>query len=248
MWMWCCHRALEGEAHTVLFEFVPLTSDELAVVPGNIVFVWQKGADNWAYVVFNERKGLVPYNYLERLDISLGSKRRPLGSSGTLSSIIEGPTQQTNNSCLVKIHFTFNFAVSVPQGSPYVVLLEKISEKLKIPSAAITLSSDARGKRLVDNNTQMKDVWSGAQGGRITLWCTTKEVRKVTKVRSTQREIHLVALHSYESSNPEDLSFQQGDQIRLLSRVNQDWLEGQCNGNTGIFPASFAEEVPTNEP
>lgn len=49
------HRALEGEPHTVLFEFVPETSDELAVVPGNIVFVLQKGADNWASVVFNER-------------------------------------------------------------------------------------------------------------------------------------------------------------------------------------------------
>lgn len=49
------HRALEGEPHTVLYEFVPETSDELAVVPGNIVFVLQKGADNWASVVFNER-------------------------------------------------------------------------------------------------------------------------------------------------------------------------------------------------
>lgn len=49
------HRALEGEPHTVLYEFVPETSDELAVVPGNVVFVLQKGADNWASVVFNER-------------------------------------------------------------------------------------------------------------------------------------------------------------------------------------------------
>lgn len=51
----CLCRALEGEPHTVLFEFIPETSDELAVVPGNIVFVLQKGADNWASVIFNER-------------------------------------------------------------------------------------------------------------------------------------------------------------------------------------------------
>ncbi|XP_034718645.1 neutrophil cytosol factor 2 [Etheostoma cragini] len=68
-------RALEGEPHTVLFEFVPETSDELAVVPGNIVFVLQKGADNWASVIFNERRGLVPYNYLEPLEINLASKQ-----------------------------------------------------------------------------------------------------------------------------------------------------------------------------
>ena len=49
------HRALQGDPHTVMFEFVPETNDELAVVPGNIVFVLHKGADNWASVIFNER-------------------------------------------------------------------------------------------------------------------------------------------------------------------------------------------------
>lgn len=53
--IWCLHRALEGEPHTVRYEFVPETSDELAVVPGNIVFVLQKGSDNWASVIFNGR-------------------------------------------------------------------------------------------------------------------------------------------------------------------------------------------------
>ena len=33
-----------------------------------------------------------------------------------------------------------------------------------------------------------------------------------------QTKIHLVALHTYESSNPEDLSFKEGDSIDLLSR------------------------------
>uniref|UniRef100_A0A3P8W2H8 Neutrophil cytosolic factor 2 n=1 Tax=Cynoglossus semilaevis TaxID=244447 RepID=A0A3P8W2H8_CYNSE len=63
-------RALEGDPHTVLFEFVPETSDELSVVPGNIVFVLQRGDDNWASVVFNDRRGLVPYNYLEPLELA----------------------------------------------------------------------------------------------------------------------------------------------------------------------------------
>lgn len=46
-------RALEGEAHRVLFGFVPETSEELQVMPGNIVFVLKKGNDNWATVIFN---------------------------------------------------------------------------------------------------------------------------------------------------------------------------------------------------
>lgn len=46
-------RALEGEAHRVLFGFVPETPEELQVMPGNIVFVLKKGNDNWATVMFN---------------------------------------------------------------------------------------------------------------------------------------------------------------------------------------------------
>jgi len=49
------NRVFEGVPHTVLYEFVPETKEELAVLPGNIVFVLQKGADNWAFVVFNEK-------------------------------------------------------------------------------------------------------------------------------------------------------------------------------------------------
>uniref|UniRef100_A0A3Q0S7S7 Neutrophil cytosolic factor 2 n=1 Tax=Amphilophus citrinellus TaxID=61819 RepID=A0A3Q0S7S7_AMPCI len=247
-------QALEGEPHTVLFEFVPETSDELAVVPGNIVFVLQKGADNWAYVVFNERRGLVPYNYLERLEISLASKKNkgitppPSREPPTRPERIQGRLlwhSSPDNSCIVKVHFVFNFVVSVPRGSPYVILIEKISKKLNLPSTAFTLSltSEASGQSVLNANTDTEKLWSRASGGRITLWCNAKEQ---TDGKPQEEEIQLVALHSYESSNPEDLNFQQGDKITLLSRVNQDWLEGQCNGNTGIFPASFVEEAPGN--
>ncbi|XP_026217351.1 neutrophil cytosol factor 2 isoform X2 [Anabas testudineus] len=258
-------RTLQGEPHTVLFEFVPETSDELAVVPGNIVFVLQKGADNWASVVFNERRGLVPYNYLERLEISLASKqnerahtspnrapptrpeRKPGLTPGKSSSgnIQPKDAQSTNNSCIVKVRFTFNFVVSVPRGSPYAILIDKISKKLKLPTASITLSltPTAYGQSVISASSEMESVWSNANGRHITLWCKTKE--KPTHAKP-QEEIHLVALHSYDSSNPEDLSFHEGDTILLLSRVNQDWLEGQCNGNTGIFPASFVEDIPVN--
>ncbi|XP_071341862.1 neutrophil cytosol factor 2 isoform X1 [Trachinotus anak] len=257
-------RALEGEPHTVLFEFVPETSDELAVVPGNIVFVLQRGADNWASVIFNGRRGLVPYNYLERLEISLASKQnegvrtppsrepptRPERKQGrTPGYDSNGDTQckdpqSTDNSYIVKVHFTFNFTVSVPPGSPYIILIEKISKKLNLPSTAVTLSltSEADEQSVINASTEMEHVWSHVKGRRITLWCNTQEETD----GKPHDEIHLVALHSYESSNPEDLSFHQGETIILLSRVNQDWFEGQCNGNTGIFPASYVEEVPAN--
>ena len=109
--------------------------------------------------------------------------------------------QTKENMCVVKVHFTFNFTVSVPRGSSYAVLIGKISEKLELPSSAITLryrlkfsqcrnvanvlfywrfcfdfSLDASGQSLIDANTAMEEVWSRVCDGRVALWCNTKEV------------------------------------------------------------------------
>ncbi|TNM96131.1 hypothetical protein fugu_015792 [Takifugu bimaculatus] len=250
-------RALEGEPHTVLYKFVPETSDELAVVPGNVVFVLQKGADNWASVVFNERRGLVPYNYLERLEITMASKQndvqsrppsrqpptRPERKSALISALEFQESELADDYCVVKVRYTFTFAILVPRGSSYATLAEKISEKLSVPANAIvlSLSSEATEQNVIDGGTDMEGVWSRVSDRCITLWCRLAQTNE-----RVQKESSLLALHSYDSSNPEDLSFHQGDRITLLSKVNQDWLEGEFNGNTGIFPAAFVEEVPAN--
>lgn len=67
-------RTLQGEPHRVLFEFTPETIEELEVMPGNIVFVLKKGNDNWATVLFNGKKGIVPCNYLEPVELKFQSQ------------------------------------------------------------------------------------------------------------------------------------------------------------------------------
>ncbi|XP_068098658.1 neutrophil cytosol factor 2 [Hyperolius riggenbachi] len=67
-------RTLQGEPHRVLFEFHPETVEEIEVMPGNIVFVLRKGDDNWATVLFNGKKGIVPCNYLEPVELKFQSQ------------------------------------------------------------------------------------------------------------------------------------------------------------------------------
>ncbi|OCT85094.1 hypothetical protein XELAEV_18023258mg [Xenopus laevis] len=69
-------RTLQGEPHRVLFEFNPETAEEMQVLPGNIVFVLKKGDDNWATVVFNGKKGIVPCNYLEPVELRFQSTQQ----------------------------------------------------------------------------------------------------------------------------------------------------------------------------
>ncbi|XP_038868921.1 neutrophil cytosol factor 2-like [Salvelinus namaycush] len=50
----------------------------------------------------------------------------------------------------------------------------------------------------------------------------------------------MVALYDYAAEGPEDLEFSEGDTIDILGEVNEEWLEGHCAGNIGIFPSLFA--------
>ena len=45
------------------------------------------------------------------------------------------------------------------------------------------------------------------------------------------------------------MPFKKGDTILVKRRINDDWLEGECQGLTGIFPVNHVELFPyeTNE-
>lgn len=40
------------------------------------------------------------------------------------------------------------------------------------------------------------------------------------------------------------LTIQEGDEIQVLRKINDDWLYGECNGSKGQFPSNFVTELP----
>ncbi|KAL0276059.1 UNVERIFIED_CONTAM: hypothetical protein PYX00_003722 [Menopon gallinae] len=59
---------------------------------------------------------------------------------------------------------------------------------------------------------------------------------------------HVTALYAFRPETWDDLEFQEGAVINVISRIDQDWLYGECNGRTGQFPANFVDRVPANLP
>uniref|UniRef100_A0A1B6C146 SH3 domain-containing protein n=1 Tax=Clastoptera arizonana TaxID=38151 RepID=A0A1B6C146_9HEMI len=53
----------------------------------------------------------------------------------------------------------------------------------------------------------------------------------------------VIALFTFKPETWDDLPFQEGDNVRILRRVNDNWLYGECNGRRGQFPASYVSDV-----
>eukprot|EP00731_Ephydatia_muelleri_P007681 Em0004g19a len=47
----------------------------------------------------------------------------------------------------------------------------------------------------------------------------------------------------YQPNQPDELLIHSGDIVNLIEKQDQDWWKGELNGNIGIFPASYVQEL-----
>ncbi|RVE68801.1 hypothetical protein OJAV_G00095110 [Oryzias javanicus] len=152
-----------------------------------------------------------------------------------------GPEQHSGSSedgsVVVKVHYTYTVAVTVPLNTPYHELKQRVAQKLGRPAAELCLRHKQRGSHLLsplsgEPGCTAQDL---AVAGRATLWC-----QKEDPLANRTILYQMVALYNYDAQGPEDLEFSEGDTIDILGEVNEEWLEGHCAGNIGIFPSCFA--------
>nr|XP_020454971.1 NADPH oxidase activator 1-like [Monopterus albus] len=142
-------------------------------------------------------------------------------------------------SVVVKVHYTYTVALSVPVDTPYHELKGQIAQKLGQPASQLRLRYKQHGSQvLIPLGGEMepgRTVQEVAEAGRATLWCQTED-----PLANRSILYQMVALYDYAAQGPEDLEFSEGNTIDILGEVNEEWLEGHCAGNIGIFPACFA--------
>ncbi|XP_066117415.1 neutrophil cytosol factor 2 isoform X1 [Saccopteryx bilineata] len=190
-------RALEGEAHRVLFGFVPETPEELQVMPGNIVFVLKKGNDNWAMVMFNGQKGLVPCNYLEPVELRIHPQQQPQEEASSPVSDIPAPPSsnapgrpqlspdqkdkeepkevrlRVPTPYTLKVHYKYTVVMEAQPGLPYSQVRDMVSKKLELQPEHTKLSYRPQDSKELEplSEDSMKAAWGQVKNYCLTLWC-----------------------------------------------------------------------------
>ena len=49
------------------------------------------------------------------------------------------------------------------------------------------------------------------------------------------------AVYTYAGQYEDELSFEEGDVITVLSKDEADWWKGELNGKSGVFPSNYVE-------
>ena len=49
------------------------------------------------------------------------------------------------------------------------------------------------------------------------------------------------ALYDFEAENMEELEFKEGAMIKLIDKLDENWLMGELNNKSGRFPISYVE-------
>ncbi|KAI8147642.1 SH3 domain-containing protein, partial [Fennellomyces sp. T-0311] len=55
------------------------------------------------------------------------------------------------------------------------------------------------------------------------------------------------ARYPFNSNDPSSLSFEQGDFIEVLTKLDSGWWDGWCNGIRGWFPSNYVQTVEDYE-
>lgn len=63
------------------------------------------------------------------------------------------------------------------------------------------------------------------------------------KIGSNRLEEFVVAQYDFDGQNAGDLSFREGDRIKIVKKTgtDQDWWVGELNGVKGNFPANYCK-------
>lgn len=73
--------------------------------------------------------------------------------------------------------------------------------------------------------------------GSMAMPTPSQRIGSITR----QSQASCKAIYDFEAENEEELDFKEGEIIKLVARLDDNWLQGEIHGKQGRFPVSYVQ-------
>jgi growth factor receptor-binding protein 2 len=222
------------------YDFDATSPNELSFKKGTILKVINKEDADWYKVEQNGSVGFVPSNYLKMSPDSWfhGRISRVSAEDKLLNCTKEGSflVRESENSpggfsLSVRVHnrtgiHVQHFKVLRDDSGKYFLWVIKFSSLNELIAYHTTSSVSREDDIFLKNHILIKE----------------KEVVNVERTKTPEKKkIFVTAQYNFEQQEAGELMFRKNDLIEILKNDDDNWWEGACHGETGIFPASYVK-------
>ncbi|NXJ62309.1 SH319 protein, partial [Rostratula benghalensis] len=215
----CSSQCIKGPRCVARFEYIGDQKDELSFSEGETIVLKEYINEEWAKGELRGASGIFPLNFVEIIE----------DLPGTGMNIFAKIFQNMNNRhsvewCEALHDFTAETKddLSFKRGD-HIQILEQVD------------SEWYRG-RLNEKEGIFPAVFVQTYSGTVLLL----EGKSLFLGKGKAK-----ALYDFHGENEDELSFKAGDTITELESVDEDWMSGEIQGKSGIFPKNFVQVLKT---
>ncbi|XP_029926116.1 intersectin-1 isoform X1 [Myripristis murdjan] len=219
-----------GEEYLAMYTYESSEQGDLSFQQGDIVMVTRKEGDWWTGVV-GGKTGVFPSNYVKPRDSSSES----LGPAGKTGSLGKKP-----EIAQVIAPYSATGAEQLTLAPGQLILIRK-----KNPGGWWEGELQARGKK-------RQIGWFPANYVKLLSPSTSKttptEPTPPKLAPSSTALCQVIGMYDYVAQNDDELAFQKGQVITVLSKDDCDWWKGELNGREGLFPSNYVKLTTDTDP
>uniref|UniRef100_A0A8C6YQI0 SH3 domain containing 19 n=1 Tax=Nothoprocta perdicaria TaxID=30464 RepID=A0A8C6YQI0_NOTPE len=215
----CASHCVKGPRCVARFEYIGDQKDELSFSEGETIILKEYVNDEWAKGELRGTSGIFPLNFVEVIeDLPETAALCSTGVRASPKSKVEGSS-------------------SLPQNNRHSV---EWCEALHDFTAE---TKDDLSFKKGDCILILEQVDAEWYRGRLNEKEGIFPAVFVQTFSGTKGKAK--ALYDFHGENEDELSFKAGDTITELEVVDEDWMSGEMQGKSGIFPKNFVQILRT---